>query len=45
MVEDKYDDNEPVLPNLVSMGLMDADEGDKNDRQGFIRKVYGILSA
>ena len=41
MVE-KYDDNEPVQPNL---NVLSPEDGEKSDRQGFIRKVYAILSA
>ena len=46
MVEEKYGDDMAVQPNLRAMGLsmLDPDEGDKNDRMGFIRKVYGILA-
>ena len=45
MVDPKDADNSPVLPNLGALNLMDPEEGEKNDRMGFIRKVYGILSA
>ena len=42
--EPKYDDNEPINPTRMAMSMLDPEEGEKNDRIGFIRKVYGILS-
>ena len=36
--DDDDENNSPVV------NMLDADEGDKEDRMGFIKKVYAILS-
>ena len=42
---DEHDEEEkrPVMPNPLSM--LSPDDGEKTDRMGFIRKVFGILAA
>ena len=38
------DDDENCSDNNPVVNMLDADEGDKEDRMGFIKKVYAILS-
>ena len=32
------------IESPVERGILDPEDGEKGDRMGFIRKVYGILS-
>lgn len=36
--------NVPAPAQMSSIGIFEPEEGEKSDRMGFIRKVYGILS-
>ena len=40
----ELDENLPMNLTKMASQMLDPDQGDKSDRMGFIRKVYGILS-
>ena len=45
MVEPKGEEKKVTYLSLpIERGILNPEDGEKSDRMGFIRKVYGILS-